>query len=920
MLLKKRLIVDGGAEPTAVLINDEGEEYPVFLESLHNTVILPELMKSGYTLTSLPYGFVKDGVSFDQLPVENYTPTDVETELMYNSIGVKMNYDDIKAYISVSDAVGLPTPPTEYTIHTREELISYLSATAMATLDDDFLPLNYFVAPDARFDIKEYLHSDNHKWVELITKRREMTLVKFHKLVAWLREKGLIGANYTAIDVLDAYFSWGFDGLKFTPIAKRRENRPFRLSPSKNVNAQVTRKTQGLIDGAGNMLTPMNERDVAWKLPSNDPNFINEATKGLGVNDTRVIEYKCNATQDVTVLEGPQFNIQYSTDTVVMQMHTFTPIRVKSPTTVNEFIQLTQALPNHIDELWEFCALQALARMLFDKRKPKVHTSSYKALTSVGANPETALNYVITKYDMNKEKKVVGEDEAESVPPYAVEEFLQGKEVSDYAKGLFDDIMSGVFNIDNVGSGKSLEAMVSTQSTFNELYALHNVMGISLEDIFKQIRDVSGDDKTIVFSNGQYQHVVDVSVMKMSTNGYLTDVQSYDIQCADECSFFTYVTLVAREVGCDNCDRHVGIEFYMVNRSHKQVAELLEQLVAMYEEKVSVTLADVVQQAKALRMKNVFALSRFFEIALKGTITWSKQLGGETIVATAEQRNTAKAHLETKIENLTAYCGFTVNAFSAATLSFNAYCVNAYCTPTYVIPRSPSVGIPEIPFYTAWMDLAHTNRDFYAQMIGMQVLPIGFVSWSERYLDQQFIAREYIDPTDVTSLFYCYNNAVSEVASWSPTEVFTAVTHPVEYMFPGIVDSEEVREQCAPREGAPVVRFGLKREITMNDYRDKLYPSTDIPVKMQYIRQFRGFSAEAYMLLGADVFSKLPPESGAAITILPTSESVYLADIDQVRSFTCLSELSTGVYPIVNVYDRIYLVRAADGRIWEARI
>ena len=138
-----------------------------------------------------------------------------------------------------------------------------------------------------------------------------------------------------------------------------------------------------------------------------------------------------------------------------------------------------------------------------------------------------------------------------------------------------------------------------------------------------------------------------------------------------------YVTLVAREVGNDNCERHVGIEFYMVNRSNKQVAELLEQLVAMYEEKVSVTLADVVQQAKALRMKNVFALSRFFEIALKGTITWSKQLGGETIVATAEQRATAKAHLETKIENLTAYCSFTVNAFSAATLSFNAYCVNA---------------------------------------------------------------------------------------------------------------------------------------------------------------------------------------------------------------------------------------------------
>ena len=106
-------------------------------------------------------------------------------------------------------------------------------------------------------------------------------------------------------------------------------------------------------------------------------------------------------------------------------------------------------------------------------------------------------------------------------------------------------------------------------------------------------------------------------------------------------------------------------------RGDHRFEKLLEQLVAMYEEKVSVTLADVVQQAKALRMKNVFALSRFFEIALKGTITWSKQLGGETIVATAEQRNTAKAHLETKIENLTAYCGFTVNAFSAATLELD---------------------------------------------------------------------------------------------------------------------------------------------------------------------------------------------------------------------------------------------------------
>ena len=64
MEIKKRLIMPGSAEVNAVLLNDEGEEYPVFLESLHNTIIFPLLLESGYKLTSLPYGFVKNGVTY----------------------------------------------------------------------------------------------------------------------------------------------------------------------------------------------------------------------------------------------------------------------------------------------------------------------------------------------------------------------------------------------------------------------------------------------------------------------------------------------------------------------------------------------------------------------------------------------------------------------------------------------------------------------------------------------------------------------------------------------------------------------------------------------------------------------------------------------------------------------------------------
>ena len=110
MEITTRLRTAGATEVNAVLINDAGEVYPVFLKSLHNTIIFPELINSGYTLTSLPYGFTKDGLKFEQLPVQDYNCTEEETELMYNSIGVPVSDDELKKHITV-DASGVAEPP-----------------------------------------------------------------------------------------------------------------------------------------------------------------------------------------------------------------------------------------------------------------------------------------------------------------------------------------------------------------------------------------------------------------------------------------------------------------------------------------------------------------------------------------------------------------------------------------------------------------------------------------------------------------------------------------------------------------------------------------------------------------------------------------------------------------------------------------
>ena len=61
MEIKKRLRVQGSNEVNAVLLSDEGEEYPVFLESLHNTIKEFDLLRRKGRRGTLYLTDVKDG-------------------------------------------------------------------------------------------------------------------------------------------------------------------------------------------------------------------------------------------------------------------------------------------------------------------------------------------------------------------------------------------------------------------------------------------------------------------------------------------------------------------------------------------------------------------------------------------------------------------------------------------------------------------------------------------------------------------------------------------------------------------------------------------------------------------------------------------------------------------------------------------
>lgn len=915
MDIVKLLRINGESdEANGALIRDVGEEYPVFLESLTNTTYFPVLLESGYQFVGLPYNFKKDGTSIFELPVEDYVASEKELEQMYNGIGAPTSYEDLKKKMVAEEVTTIPMPPTKYTITTREEFIKYLEDIQSISLDDDFLPINYFVAPQARFNLAEYCSDSMSKYTQIMSARREMSLPKFIKLFNWLKQFGLTD-NATSQDVLDAYFAWGLDGLNAPIIAKRRQQQPNILNGNNNTMVPSYRATHGFIDSAGNQLTPDNAPGVRWELPSNSPNYLNSVTQSIPVGDTKVQEYRCKVPTTVTILEGPNYNIYYNPDCLVLLLRMFLSLRVKSPVAETN-LPLDLALPHNREELLKHCYMEALARELCSKRLLKVDVSSYKALYNCGANPYSALTYVATYDDMDKEVKNADSDTV-MVTYRDIEDFINGGLVEEAAREYLQGILDGSINIDNIHLAKQTESSVNTDSAFSEIYALHHVMGVSLEDIHKRISNITEDAQALVFQNGGIKHTMDVTRLKYSMNGYLSDIQGYDLKNAEKCTAFIYVTNVAREVGSETARRHVGIEFFMVVRK-PEVNKLIDKLAEKFEERVSYKLSDVNEQAKMRRLKNMFCLSRYFEIAMKGKITWPKGLGGDVEDVPFDMQRSFMATLQRKIENIVTFCSFTIQGTSSRDIGFNMYCTNAYVTPEYVIPRK-GYTIHEVPFFALWYNYASTAPEIYAQLIDIGALPRNFQSWSTRYDAEMFKSRTFKEMVSDDTLTYYAKHATEEQRTWPTNLEFDCVTHPIEYMFQGIERPEKDKITLSmPRDGEPSVRIGAFKDITHDDLKDIMYPDTELEEPDQYIRQFAGFSAEAFEYCD-DVISKIPFGDNCELVVNEGSQTVYVPKQSRTINFRQLTEVMKD-YNIVHVYDRMYMFRSLDGKLWEVRI
>lgn len=206
-----------------VRLNDNGDEYTLPLEGLFSTIVFEELMASGYKLVDQAnYEFELDGVSTLTLPKEENYKLSPEEEMAF------ADYELTHEIMSISERVSKQSQKTnlvtfegpvggEYTIKTREDFVNYLTKNRGFYDDNDILPINAFVAPEARYSLQE-LATTYDDAANLMAERRCMSRPRFNNYVKWVR--GRIGRTPTAKDLVDEYMKFGIDGVNVNIVSQ----------------------------------------------------------------------------------------------------------------------------------------------------------------------------------------------------------------------------------------------------------------------------------------------------------------------------------------------------------------------------------------------------------------------------------------------------------------------------------------------------------------------------------------------------------------------------------------------------------------------------------------------------------------------------------------------------------------------------
>ena len=540
-IVKQLRISVGGTLPNeanGVLIDDSGFTYPVLKEALVNTVIFPQLISSGYKLIGYPYSFEKSGTFSDKLPIEDYTPKDAkEEEHIYTSVGAKYNNGDLSKYYSVPTTSTLDRPDVNYSILDRNEFLKYLDNYDILPSEFDFRPINYFVAPNALFTLKEYFSEEYAKYRRILEDRRTMSQFRFIQLLEFLKKFGL-PVNPTPFEIVKTYFSWGIDGLRWTATSSIEvdSDYPVRAYYLKYDNFYATEEIKGLIDNKGSKLIPMSRRRENWQLTDiSKSQWIYMTTPdaqghiALKDGDTMVTTFTHRIKTKYMEVECG-YRILYDEYIVYIEGCPALPtINVKS-NIAGELISLKQALPTNESqrEYYKDQYLHAIAEYILDKRRVPCNVSSYDLLQRFSINAPSCIKYIalmagympIEGSSSDDYVNINARDDSIYLHPMDVDKYCSG-EWEEYSKmyqplvaenklNTIQGIIDGTINCDYIAKGIMDDANTSSESLYDEVKIIHEILGVDLNTIYEQIKETP-KGKTVTFTGNNLTRTVSLT-------------------------------------------------------------------------------------------------------------------------------------------------------------------------------------------------------------------------------------------------------------------------------------------------------------------------------------------------------------------------------------------------------------------------
>lgn len=921
----------------AYIVEDAGTRYPIFEESLHAKEIFDNLISSGYKFCALPYEFKKDGVSISTLPVMKYDITaDVEQDMFDFNDLERYSATELRQKISEDDIQYIQEPPAAYRISTREEFLKYLEDCQTVSMEEDFYPINYFVHPNARFTIDEWMSGEYTEYFNIMEARRRLSYQKFLNLRNWLIDMGMNPVG-SAIDIVDMYCMWGLDGINARFVSKQRKTSlvydSFVMQSGMRADAyEISKNEIALVDRYGAIFPPEDVTagydgwHVAYTRGSESSAFRN-LTSTIKEGEFGIVPVTTKSEEEIL-----EFSTMKETITVSPYM-----ARCGKASTYMFVVMMPDVTAKNLPAyLWsakydqrvlEMSNLRALAYEIIKKRKHTTDASSFKMLTNNGCDAKGAFRYILSKNSM---PEVMTEEETEDVVPTEgdIELFCSGNydedELSDAQTQAFDvlkDIQNGIYNTGSIAAGEKSDAAFNVEEIYKYLYCAHFCLtNISIDSMYKLIMEglesnivshtnaLGYVEEVLPLVSGGYVINVPCPVIRGKIDGYKVDIRQYDVKQSEQCCGFLKITQIASEYG-DNQPRHVAFEAKTVNlyADNNKAQKYLTMLMEIYEQQL-VENVPLNRHATLRAYKRLICMREYFRVAETGCMAFTAEMGGKTVPVPFDVAVAIGSTIKTKITSTAVYCAKMVDQEGLLT----HYCVNADITPWKIYPKKgytiPCASLPSL--WYDWYGMGQSEIAIELAKAGYTY--VGFLPWTTRYIEQRYFKDLTGLPAEADLSKYMQYCEQFRSATKN-TEEFIHAPH-LESLFYGMFPDETVRNDNGTELRAagtvPSVRVSVGRIET---YDSDHWNVNIIDTKDKALRKFTGFTAEDFNMIGDIRKVKLPSFTEKSIVVNGDTISV---DEREDLPIYMISQLGAN-FPVINLWGRKYIFRDIMGALWE---